>query len=111
MKKKELDYCKDLEEIDIKQYLTDGDIIKGFFRVNIMKGLPNLQYFFLSKEYRNLNNMRDLKNMFVSVVMALGFSKAYIHATTARQITLIRYFFRQDPYAIEHDTAWFLIDI
>jgi hypothetical protein len=111
MKKKKQASCKDLETIDIKQYLKEGDIVKGFLRVNMMKGLPNLQHFFLFKEYRNLDEMRTLKNMFVSVVKKLGFDRAYVHAQTHRQAKLTKYFFGKDPYAIKDKTAWFLVDV
>jgi hypothetical protein len=112
MKKKKQVSCKGLAEIDIKQYLKDGDIIKGFFLVNMMKGLPNLQHFFLFKEYRNLDNVRAMiMGMFVPSVKDLGFDKAYLHARTYRQAKLIKYFFGKEPYAIEQSIAWFLVDL
>ena len=112
MKNKKSACFNDSAEINVTGYLKEDDYVIGCFLINKMRGLPNLQHFFISKDYRNLNNVRNLiMRTFVPAVKDLGFKQAYLHARTPRQAKLIKYFFKKDPYAIENNIAWFLVDI
>lgn len=99
----------------INRYFKEDGEIKGFIRVDFIDGIPHLEYFYLHKPYRNLDNTRKLIKMFTGIAREWD-DHALIHTRNDKLMILIEYYFKTKPYAVEYDkdnilNAWYWVSI
>jgi len=87
------------------------DIFAGFFHFRIEQNVPSLRHFYISKDFRNINNARGLLNEYKKIVHGMGFNVSFISVNKPYLEKLVEYKFKKGPYARQGNVTAYLVEV